>query len=235
MRNYVIILCLLFILFSSCENDTEMINDFSVNFVHLNDNRGIVGKEMLCTLNIEGINEDDDEIYASYLIEGGIGTIFINEDGYEQNQEFNLKSLYKKKISFVYLPKVEGVHSLTFLIRKQLKGQVLERYSCIDLKVEGIKTIISDLESDVDIGNTTQFILSIDVDMKVFCKARFLKGKGSIEIANTDVVENEVLLKKNNKVLLTSESVGECRVAFDISGVYGRPIRSIVVINVVKR
>ena len=71
--------------------------------------------------------------------------------------------------------------------------------------------------------------------MKVFCKARFLKGKGSIEIANTDVVENEVLLKKNNKVLLTSESVGECRVAFDISGVYGRPIRSIVVINVVKR
>lgn len=234
MCNYIIKILLLIILFSSCENDSEKIKDFSVDFINLEENRGIVGKEMLCTLNIEGINENDNNIYASYLVEGGMGNILIDGENYEQNQEFNFKPLYKKNFSFIYLPKAEGVHTLTFLIRKQLKEQILEHSACLNLKIDGVKAIISGLESDIGIGNTTQFYLSIDVDMNAFCKARFLEGKGSVEIANIDIVENKVLLQKENKVLLTPKSVGECRVELEISGVYGQPVRNIVVINVVK-
>lgn len=234
MRNYVKILFLLIILFSSCKNDIEMIEDFSVDFIDLNDNRGVVGKEILCILNFEGVIENDDEIYASYFVEGGTGNILINENWYEQNQEFDLRAFYDKKISFIYLPKVEGTHSLTISIKKKLKGQVLERYAYIVFQIDKIEAYITGLKSDVDIGNTTQFFISIDVDMKVFCKACFLKGAGDIKIENTDIVENRVLLQKDNKVLLTPKSIGECRLEFEISDMNGRLIKNMIVVIVVQ-
>ena len=234
MQKRILIGLSLITLFLSCEKDPDKLNDFSVNFIQQNENTSVVGTGILCNLNIEGLSEDSDSVSAFYSVEGGIGNILINKKYYKENEEFNFKSFDKKNFSFLYLPKSEGNHNLGFYIKKQSKGHIIEHSASINLNISGLSAKIYGLDSEVVMGNTTQFHLLIDVDMDVFCKAVFLKGKGDIEIMNSDIVKNKVLLHNDNEVLLTPNSIGECRVELEISGIYGQPIRNIVVINVVK-
>lgn len=233
MQKQLIIGFSLVALFLSCENNSDKLSDFSVNIISKSETKSVVGTGILCELNVEGINEGADDVSAFYSIDEGVGDIFINEKCFNENQELDFDFYNKTNFPFIYLPKSEGNHTLNFFIRKQLKEQIIEHTATINLNVLGLRAKITNLESEVLVGNTTRFHLLINVDMAVYCEAIFLKGEGLIEIANSDVVDNMILLQKDNEVSLIPKSVGECRVEFKISGAYGQPIRSIVVIDVV--